>query len=72
MKSAIQAIYKGKKTLEVSISKDIYYRNISFFYFYEDDKIKEKLIPIAKSESNNFFIYTLSVNNVIFSFIKAV
>ena len=37
MKSAIQAIYKGKKTLEVSISKDIYYRNISFFYFYEDD-----------------------------------
>lgn len=67
MKSAIQAIYKGKKTLEVSISKDIYYRNISFFYFYEDDKIKEKLIPIAKSESNNFFIYTLSVNNVIFS-----
>lgn len=59
MKKLISASLKENNTIEVSISKDLTQRVVSFFYLYEDDKLVEKIIPISKNESNNHNIYTL-------------
>lgn len=66
MKDFVNAFCKNDKLIEVSISKEYSFQNVEFFYLYCNDVLVEKIKPIAKNESNNFFIYTLPIIKTFF------
>mgnify|MGYP002521757722 CR=1 FL=1 len=59
MKKLLSANLKENNNIEVSISKDLTQRIVTFFFIYMNGKLIEKVIPLSRNESNNHNIYTL-------------